>query len=91
MAPQNALRDQENVKKLLKGQIDLWATTDPVGRYLAKQEGVSGLQTVLRFNSADLYLAFNKDTPDEVIERLQKALDEMRNDGFVDEITQNYL
>ncbi|MNR65347.1 hypothetical protein D3C85_1883530 [compost metagenome] len=52
---------------------------------------MSGLQTVLRFNSADLYLAFNKDTPDEVIERLQKALDEMRNDGFVDEITQNYL
>ncbi|MFO5695713.1 hypothetical protein ACLBP9_31640, partial [Klebsiella pneumoniae] len=41
----NALRDQENVKKLIGGQIDLWATTDPVGRYLAKQEGVSGLQT----------------------------------------------
>ncbi|MFC5694196.1 substrate-binding periplasmic protein [Pseudomonas sp. GCM10022186] len=91
MAPQNALRDQENVQKLLKGQIDLWATTDPVGRYLAKQEGVTGLQTVLRFNSAELYLAFNKDTPDEVIERLQKALDQMRSDGFVDEITQNYL
>ncbi|MGQ7816828.1 substrate-binding periplasmic protein [Metapseudomonas furukawaii] len=91
MAPQNALRDQENVKKLIKGQIDLWATTDPVGRYLAKQEGVSGLQTVLRFNSAELYLAFNKDTPDEVVERLQKALDQMRAEGIVDEITQNYL
>ena len=68
----NALRDQENVKKLTGGQIDLWATTDPVGRYLAKQEGVSGLQTVLRFNEAKLYLALNKDTPDEVVERLQR-------------------
>lgn len=87
----NALRDQENVKKLTGGQIDLWATTDPVGRYLAKQEGVSGLQTVLRFNEAKLYLALNKDTPDEVVERLQKALEQMRQEGFVDEAVANYL
>ncbi|QRY80091.1 ABC transporter substrate-binding protein [Pseudomonas sp. PDNC002] len=87
----NALRDQENVKKLTSGEIDLWATTDPVGRYLAKQEGVSGLQTVLRFNEAQLYLAINKDTPDEVVTKLQKALDEMRADGFVEQATNNYL
>jgi polar amino acid transport system substrate-binding protein len=91
LEPINALRDQENVKKLVRGQIDLWATTDPVGRYLAKQEDVSGLSTVLRFNDAELYLALNKDTPDEVIERLQKALDEMRAEGFIDDITENYL
>ena len=91
LAPVNALRDQENVKKLTSGKIDLWATTDPVGRYLAKQEGVSGLNTVLRFNEAELYLALNKDTPDEVVQRLQKALDQMRNEGFIDEMTNNYL
>jgi polar amino acid transport system substrate-binding protein len=91
LAPINALRDQENVKKLLAGTIDLWATTDPVGRYLAKQEGVSGLNTVLRFNEAELYLALNKGTPDEVVERLQKALDEMRAEGFIDEMINNYL
>ncbi|MGE8497240.1 MAG: substrate-binding periplasmic protein [Pseudomonas sp.] len=91
LTPVNALRDQENVKKLLTGKIDLWATTDPVGRYLAKQEGVSGLNTVLRFNDAELYLALNKDTPDEVVQRLQKALDELRNEGFVDEMTNSYL
>ena len=91
LKPTNALRDQENIKKLLSGKIDLWATTDPVGRYLAKQEGVTGLNTVLRFNDAELYLAMNKDTPDEVIERLQKALDELRAEGFVEEMTNNYL
>ncbi|MES2821867.1 MAG: ABC transporter substrate-binding protein [Pseudomonadota bacterium] len=91
MTPINALRDQENVKKLTAGKIDLWATTDPVGRYLAKQEGVTGLITVLRFNEAELFLALNKDTPDEVVERLQKALDSMRADGFVDDITNSYL
>lgn len=91
MSPVNALRDQENVKKLISGKIDLWATTDPVGRYLAKQEGVSGLTTVLRFNETQVYLAMNKDTPDEVVERLQKALDELRAEGFVDDMTSNYL
>jgi polar amino acid transport system substrate-binding protein len=91
LTPINALRDQENVKKLISGKIDLWATTDPVGRYLAKQEGVSGLTTVLRFNEAELYLALNKDTPDEVVHRLQKALDELRSEGFVEDMTNSYL
>jgi len=91
LTPVNALRDQENVKKLISGKIDLWATTDPVGRYLAKQEGVSGLTTVLRFNEAELYLALNKDTPDEVVQRLQKALDELRREGFVEDMTNSYL
>ncbi|WP_339490900.1 substrate-binding periplasmic protein [Pseudomonas sp. EL_65y_Pfl2_R95] len=91
LKPINALRDQENVKKLTSGKIDLWATTDPVGRYIAKQEGVSGLTTVLRFKEAELYLALNKDTPDEVVQRLQKALDELRAEGFVDDMTNSYL
>ncbi len=90
-APLNSLRDQENVGKLLKGQIDLWATTDPVGPYLAKQEGVSGLTTVLRFNDAQLFLALNRQTPDEVVKRLQGALDEMKRDGAIEAIMRRYL
>ncbi|PAU55608.1 amino acid ABC transporter substrate-binding protein [Pseudomonas sp. PIC25] len=86
-----ALRDQENARKLAKGQIDLWATDDPAGRYMARQEGISGLRIVMTFNKAELYLALNKDTPDEVVQRLQKALDELRAEGFVDDITKNYL
>ena len=91
MRPIIALRDQENAHKLLAGQIDLWATGDPAGRYLARLEGVGGLKTVLRFNSAELFLALNKDTPQEVVERLQQALDGMRQDGFVDQVFAEYL
>ncbi|MEK0361854.1 substrate-binding periplasmic protein [Pseudomonas sp. CBC3] len=89
--PINSLRDQANIGKLLKGHIDLWATTDPVGPYLAKQEGVNGLVTALRFNDAQLFLALNKQTPDDVVARLQKALDEMRGDGSIDAIMRRYL
>ncbi|SED43658.1 MULTISPECIES: substrate-binding periplasmic protein [Pseudomonas] len=85
------LRDQDNAKKLTSGQIDLWATGDPAGRYLARQDGVTGLKTVLRFNSAELYLALNKDVPDETVAKLQAALDQLRKEGVVDEIMGRYL
>lgn len=85
------LRDQDNARKLVNGQIDLWATGDPAGRYLAREEGVSDLKTVLRFNSAELYLALNKNVPDDVVARLQAALDELRKEGAVDAIMARYL
>ncbi|WP_062379422.1 substrate-binding periplasmic protein [Pseudomonas abietaniphila] len=85
------LSDKDNAKKLVDGQIDLWATGDPAGRYLARQEGVTGLKTVLRFNSAELFLALNKDTPDEVVNKLQTALDQLRKEGTVDSILGRYL
>jgi polar amino acid transport system substrate-binding protein len=84
------LRDRDNVKKLTSGQIDVWAVGDPVGRYLARLEGVTGLKTVLKFNSAELYLALNKNTPDEVVARLQTALDGMRAEGWVGSVQARY-
>jgi polar amino acid transport system substrate-binding protein len=52
---------------------------------------VNGLKTVLRFNSAELYLALNKDVPDETVAKLQAALDQLRKEGVVDEIMSRYL
>ncbi|MFV3415653.1 substrate-binding periplasmic protein [Pseudomonas nitroreducens] len=89
--PVLALRDQENAGKLQEGSIDLWASGDPAGRYLAKQVGVTGLKTVLRFNSDQLFLALNRETPDAVVQKLQAALDKMRAEGFVDDVLNSYL
>ena len=91
LKPIVVLRDQDNAKKLVNGQIDLWATGDPAGRYLARQDGVTGLKTVLRFNSAQLYLALNKDVSDEIVAKLQVALDQLRKEGVVDDIMARYL
>ncbi|WP_415758311.1 substrate-binding periplasmic protein [Pseudomonas sp. LT1P18] len=91
LKPIVVLRDQDNAKKLVSGQIDLWATGDPAGRYLARQDGVTGLKTVLRFNSAELYLALNKDVSDDVVAKLQAALDQLRKEGVVDDIMAKYL
>ncbi|WP_439860640.1 substrate-binding periplasmic protein [Pseudomonas sp. MBLB4136] len=87
---QTALRDNKNVEKLLKGQIDLWVTADPSGRYLAKQEGLDGLRVVQRFHTAELYLALNLATPDDLVRRLQTALDALRTEGELSAIVARY-
>ncbi|KAF1020958.1 MAG: hypothetical protein GAK37_03519 [Pseudomonas sp.] len=89
--PVIVLRDQDNAQKLMAGQLDLWATGDPAGRYLARQMGITGLKTVLRFNSAELFLALNKNVPDETVAKLQAALDQLRKEGVVDQIMARYL
>lgn len=91
LTPVIVLRDQDNARKLLAGQIDLWATGDPAGRFLARQVGISGFKTVLRFNQAELYLALNKDVPDEVVIKLQKVLDQLKAEGVVEKIRAKYL
>ncbi|MBG8561280.1 MULTISPECIES: substrate-binding periplasmic protein [Pseudomonas] len=91
LKPITVLRDQDNARKLLEGQIDLWATGDPAGRYLARQIGITQLKTVLRFNGAQLYLALNRQVPDAVVEKLQHSLDQLRDEGFVDATFARYL
>lgn len=86
-----SLRDQENALKLANGQIDLWATGDPAGRYLAALEGINNLKTVFRFNQANLYLALNKNTDDAVVNKLQQALDTMREQGELKQYFDKYL
>lgn len=82
LQPIDSLSEGENLRKLLAGRIDLWATADPVWRYHAKQHGAEGLQPVLSFHPADLYLALHKDTPDEAVIRLQDALNQVIGEGY---------
>ncbi|QBF24740.1 ABC transporter substrate-binding protein [Pseudomonas tructae] len=90
-APELMLRDRDNARKLQRGEIDLWASGDPAGRYLARQDNIHGLMTVLRFHGSELYLALNRQVPDEVVARLQGALEQMRADGFVEAVFARYL
>ncbi|WPP44415.1 ABC transporter substrate-binding protein [Pseudomonas sp. AN-1] len=82
IAASAALNDQDNIGKLQRGQIDLWATSAPVWQHHARLAGASGLHEVLRLQTDPLYLALHRDTPDEVVQRLQRALDQMRSEGW---------
>nr|WP_298143582.1 ABC transporter substrate-binding protein [uncultured Pseudomonas sp.] len=82
LSAEDSLSEQDNVQRLLKGDIDLWATAEPSWRYYAKQLGVGGLETALTFHTSELFLALHKDTPDEVVVRLQNALNEIIGEGY---------
>jgi len=82
LRPIDSLSEDENLRKLLSGRLDLWATADPVWRYQAKEQGAEGLKPVLSFRAEDLYLALHKDTPDEAVERLQSALNDVIGEGY---------
>jgi len=87
---QTALRDSENVKKLERGQIDLWVTSNQAGRFVARQEGLENLKVVQNLHTADLYLALNLQTPDELVQKLQSALDSLRAEGALRSIEARY-
>jgi len=77
--------------KLKAGKFDLWATTNPSGDYEAMQAGIGALEVALTLNRVDLYLALNKETPDEVIQKLQRTLDQMKQEGLLQKATQRYM
>lgn len=83
-------RDELNPLKLDRGRIDLWATGHLLGPYLAKEQNVEGLEDVLTFRKTTMGLAFHKDTPDTLIEKLNSILNDLYLDGTVEDIYAKY-
>lgn len=80
-----------NPRRLTLGQADLWVTDGLVGPLAAKEEhGITGLKPVLVFRETPMYLAFSKSTDPDIVANLQKALDEARKAGEIEEIENRY-
>ena len=83
-------RDHLNALKLERERIDLWFTGRLQGLYLAKNNGVKGLKEIYKTPSRYMYIAFNLETSDIVIEKLNIILKEMEADGFVESVYTKY-
>lgn len=84
--------DAQNVPKLVAGRTDLWIVGELIGIQKAKEHGAyDQLEKVLDIKDTQLYIAFSKNTPDNDIDRWQKALDEIKADGTYDAIVRKYL
>jgi polar amino acid transport system substrate-binding protein len=76
--------DPETIlKKMLLGRNDLWLTDLAEYRSLAKKQGVdpSELMPVFTVKKTELYMAFSKAAPAEVVQKWSKAIDDMKADG----------
>jgi polar amino acid transport system substrate-binding protein len=87
---QTVFEDKQNVDKLLKGQIDVWATGSLSGPYLAKEAGLTGLKEVFVLQTRDLWLAMNKQVDDDIITKLNRALKEIKSTSEYEAIYAKY-
>ena len=88
-AVDEAYYDDQNVKKLEGGRIDLWATGHQNGPYFASKKNVK-IKPLLDFKQTELYLACNLSVAPETIARLNAALKAMGKDGTTDRINKKY-
>lgn len=85
-APDNNL----NVLKLQNGRIDLWATGDPAGPFMAKLMGVNDLKNVFTFYTVEMGVSCNKKLSSDVVAKMQKALNSMEADGTAQKMRDLY-
>ena len=85
-----ARADEQNVRKLLAGRIDYWASGRYSGAILLQREGVRNVRPVLTFNTTFLYLACNPSLSDQTVAKLNDMLARMRKDSTVARISSRY-
>jgi polar amino acid transport system substrate-binding protein len=86
-------KNVSNVKHLLRDNIDLWVSSDFNVHYIARQAGVNpnDIELVFPFHRVENYIAFSRQTPDEVVAAWQQALDTMKEDGTYERLRTGWL
>lgn len=89
---------EQNIRKLCADRIDLFVFNVQTIQYKMVKLGIDpeDYETVYMLKTPSLYLALHKDSPDELVGKLQKSLDEMKTpdkDGVVlfNQIVNKYL
>lgn len=82
---------KDNLRDLLSGKIDLWATDRHTAQIQIRRLSTHGkIVPVLEFNRVGLYLACNPGVPDLLINALKAADEAMKKDGTARAIDQKY-
>jgi polar amino acid transport system substrate-binding protein len=83
----------DNVRKLMRGEVQLSVFTDITVPQIVKNAGYSmdDLEPVYTLSSTYFYIAVSLGTPPETVKRWQSTLDEMKKDGTFEKIYRSYL
>ena len=81
-------KNLSNIRHIMNGSIDLWASSDFNMPYLAKQTGINPDRMTLVFpiQRVQNYIANSIQTPDALVNRWQQTLDELKQDGTYDRL-----
>ncbi len=81
-----------NMRALLAGRIDLIPQTKDTTISAVKEGGfdINDFESVFLLDKKGMYYAFHKDTPDSVINMFQKAFDDLKREGKLDELFKIY-
>jgi len=81
-----------NFQKLGKGRIDMFAYETNVAMYGAKSYQIDqkDFEIIYILKQGQLYYAFNKNTDDTIIQKYQKALDDIKSNGVYKNILDQY-
>ena len=72
------------------GRIDLWATGLYRGKEIAAEAGIKEIKPVLLIKDVDHFLACNSKVPEHVVQTLNRAVETMRSDGSIKQISERY-
>lgn len=84
---------RENVRQLMKGEVQLSIFTDITIPEIVRDAGyrMDDLEPVFSVLQTDFYIAVSSDTPAEVARAWQSTLDSMKRDGSFERIYRRYL
>lgn len=86
--------EKHHIRKLFAGRVDLSGNVELAMAHLIKLEGFKydDVEKVYKFpDKSAYYIGFNKRTSDDLINRFQKALDKIKQDGTFKKIKDKYL
>ncbi len=83
----------QSIQMLNAGRTDLFAYDENVAFWLIHTYGLSqeNFETVFVIEEGRHYFAFHRNTPDELVEKIQKVLDELKAQGEYDQILKKYI
>jgi polar amino acid transport system substrate-binding protein len=84
---------RENVRQLMKGEVQLSIFTDITIPEIVGDAGygMQDLEPVFTVLQTDFYIAVSRDTPAAVVQAWQSTLDRMKRDGSFESIYRRYL
>ena len=86
-------KPSQNLTKLEADRIDLWIASNVTFANLVNETpsiDINDFEEVYVISTSELYIAFNKETADDIVNSWQKTLDEMYDEGIVEDILNEY-